>query len=129
MREGFYAVGRRKKATAKVKIRAGKGEFIVNGRPVEEYFSREVYRRTVREPLEEVNLLDRFDVEAKTKGGGLNGQAGAIRLGLARSMLKINPDLRKSLKKEGFLTRDPRMKERKKPGLRGARAKPQSSKR
>jgi len=129
MKEGFYAVGRRKEATAKVKIKAGKGEFIINGRSIEEYFPREIYRKIARKPLEEVNLLDRFDVEAEAKGGGLNGQAGAIRLGLARNILKINPELRTSLKKEGFLTRDPRMKERKKPGLTGARGKPQSSKR
>jgi len=129
MKEGFYAVGRRKKATAKVKIKAGKGEFIINGKSIEEYFPREICRRIAKKPLEETNLLDRFDVKAEAEGGGLNGQAGAIRLGLARSILKMDPNLRTSLKKEGFLTRDPRMKERKKPGLTGARGKPQSSKR
>jgi len=129
MKEKLYAVGRRKKAIAKVKIKAGKGEFIINGKSMEEYFPREIYRIMAKKPLEEVNLLDRYDVKAETEGGGLNGQAGAIRLGLARSILKIDPSLRIPLKRKGFLSRDPRMKERKKPGLTGARGKPQSSKR
>ncbi|RLE10985.1 30S ribosomal protein S9, partial [Candidatus Aerophobetes bacterium] len=89
----------------------------------------EAYRKIVKEPLELVGFLDRFDVEAQVKGGGLTGQAGALRLGIARVIAQINPELRKTLKKAGFLTRDARVKERKKPGLRGARAKPQTSKR
>ena len=88
-----------------------------------------MYNKLVREPLELVDFLDKFDAEIEVKGGGLTGQAGAIRLGLARVISKINPELRQTLKKAGMLRRDPRMKERKKPGLRGARAKPQSSKR
>ncbi len=125
----YYATGRRKKAVAKVWMRTGKGQIIINSRDFQDYFPRETYRKVVREPLELVDFLGRFDVEAQVKGGGLTGQAEALRLGIARVISKINPELRKSLKKAGFLTRDPRMKERKKPGLRGARARPQTSKR
>jgi small subunit ribosomal protein S9 len=129
MKEGFYAVGRRKKATAKVRIKSGQGNLTVNNRGLENYFPRRVDSKTVKEPLEKADFLDKFDVEAHVKGGGLTGQAKAIRLGLSRAILKVNPELRKPLKKAGLLTRDPRVKERKKPGLRGARAKPQISKR
>ncbi|MFQ6066700.1 MAG: 30S ribosomal protein S9 [bacterium] len=129
MEEGFYAVGRRKKATAKVRIKSGQGNLTVNKRNLENYFPRQIYSKIIREPLEKVDFLDRFDVEAQVKGGGLTGQAEAIRLGLSRAILKINPELRKPLKKAGLLTRDPRVKERKKPGLRGARARPQIAKR
>ena len=129
MKEGFYAVGRRKRATAKVRIKSGQGNLTVNKRDLESYFPRKVYSKIVREPLEKVDFLDKFDVEAHVNGGGLTGQAEAIRLGLSRAILKINPELRKLLKKAGLLTRDPRVKERKKPGLRGARARPQISKR
>ena len=127
--ESFYATGRRKEAVAKVWMKAGKGEVIVNDRDFRDYFVRETYRRVIRQPLELVDFIGRFDVIAQVKGGGLTGQAEAIRLGIARVISKINPELRKTLKKAGLLTRDPRMKERKKPGLRGARAKPQTSKR
>ena len=127
--ESFYATGRRKEAVAKVWMKAGKGEIIVNDRDFRDYFVRETYRRVIRQPLELVDFIGRFDVIAQVKGGGLTGQAEAIRLGIARVISKINPELRKTLKKAGLLTRDPRMKERKKPGLRGARAKPQTSKR
>jgi len=127
--ESFYATGRRKEAVAKVWMKAGKGEVIVNDRDFRDYFIRETYRRVIRQPLELVDFIGRFDVIAQVKGGGLTGQAEAIRLGIARVISKINPELRKTLKKAGLLTRDPRMKERKKPGLRGARAKPQTSKR
>jgi small subunit ribosomal protein S9 len=129
MKESFYAVGRRKKATAKVRIKSGQGNLTVNKRDLENYFPREVCSKIVKEPLEKVDFLDKFDVEAHVKGGGLAGQAEAVRLGLSRAILKINPELRKPLKKAGLLTRNPRVKERKKPGLRGARARPQSSKR
>jgi len=129
MKEGFYAVGRRKKATAKVRVKSGQGNLTVNKRDLENYFSRKVYSKIVKEPLEKVGFLDKFDVEAHVKGGGLTGQAEAIRLGLSRAILKINPELRNPLKKAGLLTRNPRVKERSKPGLRGARARPQSSKR
>ncbi len=129
MKEGFYAVGRRKKATAKVRIKSGQGNLTVNKRDLENYFPREVDSKIVKEPLEKVGFLDKFDVEARVKGGGLTGQAEAIRLGLSRVILKINPELRNPLKKAGLLTCDARVKERKKPGLRGARARPQISKR
>ena len=127
--ESFYATGRRKEAVAKIWMKAGKGEIIVNDRDFRDYFVRETYRRVIRQPLELVDFIGRFDVIAQVKGGGLTGQAEAIRLGIARVISKINPELKKTLKKAGLLTRDPRMKERKKPGLRGARAKPQTSKR
>lgn len=125
----YYATGRRKEAIAKVWMGAGEGKIVVNDRDFQEYFPREVYRKRVREPLELVDFLDRFDVKAQVRGGGLTGQAEALKLGVARVIAQINPELRSTLKKAGFLTRDPRMKERKKPGLRGARARPQTSKR
>ena len=129
MKESFSATGRRKGAKVKVVLKAGKGNFTINEKTIDEYFPRLVYRKVVKEALEKVNFLDQFDVEVQASGGGLTGQAEAIRLGISRAILEINPELRPPLKKSGFLTRDPRMKERKKPGLRGARARPQSSKR
>lgn len=127
--EYYAATGRRKTAVAQVRLKMGKGEIQVNGKKAGEYFSRPLYGKIVRESLEQVDFLDRFDAVVEVQGGGLTGQAEAIRLGLARAIIKINPELRSNLKQRGFLTRDQRMKERKKPGLRGARAKPQSSKR
>lgn len=127
--EGYAATGRRKTATAQVRVKAGKGNMIVNKRTIDDYFPRKTHVKIVREPLEKVDFLDRFDMEAKVKGGGSTGQAEAIRLGLSRIILKINPELRGILKKAGFLTRDSRMKERKKPGLTGARARHQIPKR
>ncbi len=129
MKKNFSTTGRRKEARAKVILKAGKGNFTVNKKTLNEYFSRRVYQKIVKEPLEKVDFLDQFDVEARVAGGGLTGQAEAVRLGISRAILEINPELRIPLKKSGFLTRDSRIKERKKPGLRGARAKPQSSKR
>jgi len=129
MKENFSTTGRRKGARAKVILKAGKGNFTVNEKTLDKYFPRLVYRKMVKEPLEKVDFLDQFDVEARVAGGGLTGQAEAVRLGISRAILEINPELRVPLKKSGFLTRDSRIKERKKPGLRGARAKPQSSKR
>jgi len=129
MKKNFSTTGRRKEARAQVILKAGKGNFTVNEKTIDEYFPRLVYRKVVREPLEKVDFLDQFDVEARVAGGGLTGQAEAVRLGISRAILEINPELRVPLKKSGLLTRDSRMKERKKPGLRGARAKPQSSKR
>lgn len=129
MKEHFSATGRRKEAKAKVILKAGKGSFTINNKSIDEYFPRSVYQKIVREPLEKVNFLDQFDVQAWTTGGGLTGQAEAIRLGISRAVVEINPELRAPLKKNGLLRRDPRMKERSKPGLRGARAKPQSPKR
>ncbi len=125
----YYATGKRKEAVAKVWMRAGEGKITINDRDIQDYFPREVHRKIVRQPLELVDFIDRFDVKAYVKGGGLTGQAEALRLGIARVISQINPELRKTLKKAGFLTRDPRVKERKKPGLRGARAAPQTSKR
>lgn len=127
--EAYAATGRRKTATAQVRVKAGKGNMIVNKRTIDDYFPRKTHVKIVREPLEKVDFLDRFDMEAKVKGGGSTGQAEAIRLGLSRIILKINPELRGILKKAGFLTRDSRMKERKKPGLTGARARHQIPKR
>lgn len=127
--EAYAATGRRKTATAQVRVKAGKGIMIVNKRTIDDYFPRKTHVKIVREALEKVDFLDRFDMEAKVKGGGLTGQAEAIRLGLSRTILKINPELKGILKKAGFLTRDPRMKERKKPGLTGARARHQIPKR
>lgn len=127
--EGYAATGRRKTATAQVRVKAGKGNMIVNKRTIDDYFPRKTHVKIVREALEKVDFLDKFDMEAKVKGGGLTGQAEAIRLGLSRTILKINPELKGILKKAGFLTRDPRMKERKKPGLTGARARHQIPKR
>lgn len=127
--EGYAATGRRKTATAQVRMKAGKGNMMVNKRTIDDYFPRKTYIKIIKEPLEKVDFLDRFDVEVKVKGGGLTGQAEAIRLGLSRILLKINPELKGILKKAGFLTRDPRMKERKKPGLTGARARHQIPKR
>ncbi len=129
MKENISTTGRRKEARAKVILKAGKGNFTVNEKTLDEYFPRLVYRKMVKEPLEKVDFLDQFDVEARVAGGGLTGQAEAVRLGISRAILEINPELRVPLKKSGFLTRDSRIKERQKPGLRGARAKPQSSKR
>jgi small subunit ribosomal protein S9 len=125
----YYATGRRKEAVARVWIKAGEGKITINGCDFRDYFPREVYRKAVRESLEIVDFLGRFNVKAEVRGGGLTGQAEALRLGVARVISQINPELRKILKKAGLLTRDPRMKERKKPGLRGARARPQTSKR
>lgn len=127
--EAYAATGRRKTAIAQVRVKAGKGNMIVNKRTIDDYFPRKTHVKIVREPLEKVDFLDRFDMEAKVKGGGSTGQAEAIRLGLSRIILKINPELKGILKKAGFLTRDSRMKERKKPGLTGARARHQIPKR
>jgi len=127
--DSYCATGRRKVSTAKVRLKMGQGKITINNKKMEDYFSRDMYNKLVREPLEIVDFLDKFDAKVEVKGGGPTGQAGAIRLGLARVISKINPELRPTLKKAGMLRRDPRMKERKKPGLRGARAKPQSSKR
>jgi len=127
--EKYLVIGRRKKARAKVRMKAGSGNITVNKKAIDDYFPRKVHSKIAREPLEKVDFLDKFDVEAKVSGGGLSGQAGAIRLGLSRAILKVNPELKGILKKAGFLTRDPRMKERKKPGLTGARARHQISKR
>jgi len=124
----FNAVGRRKEAIARVRLVPGSGNIIINKREIDNYFGLETLKMTVRQPL----VLTRttgFDVLVNVNGGGLTGQSGAIRHGISRALLKLNPELRGELKKAGFLTRDPRMKERKKYGLKAARRAPQFSKR
>lgn len=129
-RETFwYATGRRKESIARVRIRTGGGNFIINKRPIDEYFGRETLKMVVRQPLVMTDTLDNYDVLVNVCGGGLSGQAGAIKHGISRALLEINPDFRPTLKKAGFLTRDPREVERKKYGQPGARKKFQFSKR
>jgi small subunit ribosomal protein S9 len=122
------AVGRRKEAIARVRLVPGKGDIIINKRGLDDYFNLETLKMSVRQPLVLVKATG-FDVLVNVKGGGLTGQAGAIRHGISRALCKVNPELRGELKKAGFLTRDPRMKERKKYGLKAARRAPQFSKR
>ena len=124
----FNAVGRRKKAVARVRLVPGKGDVVINKREMDDYFSMETLKMTVRQPLVLVKSTG-FDVLVNVHGGGPTGQAGAIRHGISRALCKANPELRGELKKAGFLTRDPRMTERKKYGLNGARRAPQFSKR
>jgi small subunit ribosomal protein S9 len=125
----FWGTGRRKNALARVRVRPGDGTIKVNEREVNEYFPRLVWQTQVMQSLRAVNLEGKVDVFARATGGGLTGQAGAIKLGIARALLKLNPELRPLLKKEGLLTRDPRMVERKKFGQKGARGMRQYSKR
>lgn len=125
----YTATGRRKEAVARVELKLGNGEFIINKRVLDSYFGREVPRMLVRQPLIVTNVLNRFNVTVNVRGGGLSGQAGAICHGIARALLKYNPSFKQVLKKANFLTRDPRMKERKKYGQKGARARFQWTKR
>ena len=126
----FYGTGRRKKSVARVRLYQGTGSVKVNGRELDEYFGLETLKLIVRQPLTLTGTLDKFDIECRVAGGGVTGQAGAIRHGIARALLQYNSEeLRPALKKAGFLTRDPRMKERKKYGLKAARRAPQFSKR
>ncbi|MBC8444938.1 MAG: 30S ribosomal protein S9 [Chloroflexi bacterium] len=127
----YEGVGRRKSATARVRLYTGDqaGEIVVNGKPLAEYFGRTGDVDVITEPLRVVGLADNFFVSAMVKGGGATGQVGAIRHGLARALLKSDPNLRPVLRKGGWLTRDPRVKERKKPGLKRARKAPQYTKR
>jgi len=126
----FYGTGRRKSSVAKVHLfPEGTGKITINNRELDNYFGLETLKLIVRQPLAETNLLDKFDINVTVLGGGFTGQAGAIRLGIARALLKFDAELRPALKKAGFLTRDPRMKERKKYGLKAARRAPQFSKR
>ncbi len=127
--ETFYGTGRRKTSVARVRLLPGNGKVIINGRDIEDYFGRAVLRTIVLQPLVLTDTEGKYDVIAKVHGGGSSGQAGAIRHGIARALLDIDPELRTQLKKAGFLTRDPRMKERKKYGLKKARKAPQFSKR
>ena len=123
------ATGRRKEAVARVRVRPGSGQFSLNGRPLEEYFNSRAQRMTVTAPLRAIQREKDFDVVARIHGGGTTGQAGALRHGLARALIEIDPTLRGLLKAEGFLTRDAREKERRKYGLKKARKAPQYSKR
>jgi small subunit ribosomal protein S9 len=127
----YEGVGRRKAASARVRLYTGEnvGQIVINGRPAQEYFPRLGDMRTVREPLKAVGLEGSFFVSVLVAGGGVTGQAEAVRHGLARALLKSDPELRPVLRKGGFLTRDPRVKERKKPGLKRARKAPQYTKR
>jgi small subunit ribosomal protein S9 len=125
----FYGTGRRREAIARVYIKAGAAKFTVNGRPVDEYFRNVSWHTAAVEPLKFTQTLDQLEVIAHVKGGGVGGQAGAVRMGLSRAIALFNPDLRPSLRTNGFLTRDPRMKERKKYGQKGARRRFQYSKR
>ena len=128
MANDFNAVGRRKSAVARVRLVAGDGKIVINGRDIDNYFGYETLKMTVRQPLE-LTKVSGYDVMVNVNGGGFTGQAGAIRHGISRALCKANPDLRGDLKKAGFLTRDPRMKERKKYGLKAACRAPQFSKR
>ena len=125
----FYGTGRRKKSVARVYLMPGKGEIIINKRPIDEYFGLETLKVIVRQPMVTTDTVDKYDVLVNVRGGGYTGQAGAIRHGISRALLQVDADYRPVLKKAGFLTRDPRMKERKKYGLKAARRAPQFSKR
>jgi small subunit ribosomal protein S9 len=125
----FNAVGRRKKAVARVRLVPGDGKIVINQREIDNYFGLETLKMTVRQPLQLTNAAGSFDIMVNVVGGGLSGQSGAIRHGISRALCKADPELRAALKKAGFLTRDPRMKERKKYGLKAARRAPQFSKR
>ena len=125
----FYGTGRRKSSVARVRVYNGTGKITINGRDINEYFGLETLKLIVNQPLEITETVGKFDIVCNVTGGGVTGQAGAIRHGLSRALLAYNEELRPALKKAGLLTRDPRMKERKKPGLKGARRAPQFSKR
>ena len=125
----YIGVGRRKSSVARIRMRPGEGKIIVNRRSLEDYFGRISQRKLVLQPLELVELDKKYDIFANVRGGGLSGQAGAIRHGISRVLVQLNPDFKPILKKAGLLTRDPREKERKKYGLRGARRAFQFSKR
>ncbi len=128
--EYYEAVGRRKRATARVRLYpGGDGSTIVNDRPLRQFFPLDAALVQIRGPLEAADAQDRFNVSVRVKGGGIQGQAGAIQLGIARALLKVDPELRPILRQRGFLTRDFRVKERKKPGLKKARKAPQYTKR
>ncbi|MFQ6000412.1 MAG: 30S ribosomal protein S9 [Anaerolineae bacterium] len=125
----YYGTGRRKSATAQVRLYPGGNGIVVNEKPAEEYFSRETDLLCLKEPLVVTGMEGKFRVTVRVQGGGISGQAGAIRHGIARALLEADPELRPTLRRGGFLTRDPRVKERKKPGLKRARKAPQYTKR
>jgi len=125
----YYGTGRRKHSVARVRLVPGEGRIVINNRDINEYFGLETLKLIVKQPLNLTETLGKYDVIVLAHGGGYTGQAGAIRHGISRALLKIDPEYRSSLKRAGFLTRDPRMKERKKYGLKAARRAPQFSKR
>ena len=125
----FYGTGRRKKSVARVRLYAGDGKITINNRDIDDYFGLETLKLIVRQPLELTETIGKFDIVCTVAGGGVSGQAGAIRHGISRALLQTGDEIRPILKKAGFLTRDPRMKERKKYGLKKARRAPQFSKR
>ena len=125
----FYGTGRRKKATARVRVMPGTGVITINGRDIDDYFGLETLKLIVNQPFGTTETMGKFDIVATVTGGGISGQAGAIRHGVARALLSVDANYRPALKAAGFLTRDPRMKERKKYGLKAARRAPQFSKR
>ncbi|NLT58531.1 MAG: 30S ribosomal protein S9 [Clostridiales bacterium] len=125
----FYGTGRRKSSVARVRILPGTGAILINGRDIDDYFGLDTLKLIVRQPFESTDTLGKFDLIATVAGGGVSGQAGAIRHGLSRALLQVSEEYRPLLRQSGFLTRDPRMKERKKYGLKAARRAPQFSKR
>ncbi|WRS28986.1 30S ribosomal protein S9 (plasmid) [Oscillospiraceae bacterium MB08-C2-2] len=125
----FYGTGRRKHSVARVRLYPGTGKITLNDRDIDDYFGLETLKLIVRQPLDLTNTLGKYDVVCRVNGGGVTGQAGAVRHGISRALLLVDADMRPLLKKAGFLTRDPRMKERKKYGLKAARRAPQFSKR
>jgi len=125
----FWSTGRRKEAVARVRLKPGNGKIVINNRALEDYFGRKSSQAIVKQPLALTNSEERFDVFVNVAGGGLAGQAGAVKHGITRALIEFDPDLRSTLKKAGFITRDPRAKERKKYGQKGARARYQYSKR
>jgi small subunit ribosomal protein S9 len=127
--EQYYGTGRRKSSTARVFLTRGKGEIVVNDRPLDEFFGRETARMIVRQPLQKLEMMDNFDIKATVSGGGISGQAGAIRMGLTRALIEYDEELRRPLRKAGYVTRDAREVERKKVGLHKARKATQYSKR
>ena len=129
MADKFYGTGRRKNAVAKVWVKAGEGNIEVNKKSLEDYFGKKTWEMVVKQPLETTDSVASYDVIASVHGGGMSGQAGAIRHGLSKALCEANPDFRSALKAAGFLTRDPRMKERRKYGLKKARKASQFSKR
>ena len=129
MSEVYLGTGRRKSSTARVRLQSGSGSITVNQRPLDEYFGRETARMVVRQPLALLDMLENFDINVNVQGGGGSGQAGAIRHGITRALLAYNEELRPTLRAAGFVTRDAREVERKKVGLKGARRRPQFSKR
>ena len=128
-KNAFYATGRRKQAVARVWMMPGAGKILINHREIDDYFGRATSKMIIRQPLELTETINRYDIFVNVAGGGLSGQADAIQHGITRSLMQINASFRPALKKSGFVTRDPRIKERKKYGQRGARARFQFSKR